>query len=137
MNNVYVLIIEVNKNINVNVGALGNLNFEKGIYAYVGSAKKGLNKRIERHLKKGKPTFWHIDYLLNDGSVKVLKVFTVQEFFSECEVAKIISERGFPMQGFGSSDCKCLSHLFKIRKYQFLRGFMQELQLFCGSELHG
>lgn len=129
MNSVYVLIIQIGKNINVNVGALGNVNFEKGIYAYVGSAKKGLNKRIQRHLRKDKQKFWHIDYLLNDNSVKVLKVFTVQESFSECEVAKIIDEVGFPIQGFGSSDCKCRSHLFRIGEYEFLRGFMRELSL--------
>ncbi|MGB9778120.1 MAG: GIY-YIG nuclease family protein [Candidatus Bathyarchaeales archaeon] len=139
MNSVYVLIIKVNKNINVNVGALGNLNFEKGIYAYVGSAKKGLRKRIERHLRKNKRKFWHIDYLLNEGCVKVLRVFTVQKSFSECKVAEIISERGVPVQGFGSSDCKCISHLFKIGEYEFLRGFMHELSLnlFYGSEVHG
>ena len=129
MNSVYVLVIEVGKNINVNVGALGNLNFEKGIYIYVGSAKKGLRKRIERHLRKNKRKFWHIDYLLSDESVNVLKVFAVQEPFEECEVANIISEKGVPMQGFGSSDCRCISHLFKVEDYQFLRGFMHELQL--------
>jgi Uri superfamily endonuclease len=129
VNHVYVLVIKVNKNINVNVGALGNLNFEKGIYAYVGSAKKGLSKRIQRHLRKDKRKFWHIDYLLNDDNVKVLKVFTAKDLFDECKVAKIIGEKGVPMQGFGSSDCKCMSHLFRIEEYEFLRGFMHELQL--------
>ncbi|MEM2971564.1 MAG: hypothetical protein QW270_03980 [Candidatus Bathyarchaeia archaeon] len=43
MNGVYVLIIKVAKPISVNVGALGKINFEKGLYAYVGSAQKGLN----------------------------------------------------------------------------------------------
>ncbi|MGQ9506680.1 MAG: GIY-YIG nuclease family protein [Candidatus Bathycorpusculaceae bacterium] len=129
VNSVYVLVIEINKNINVNIGALGNVNFEKGVYAYVGSAKKGLNKRVERHLSKNKRKFWHIDYLLNDDSVKVLKVFTMQESFSECEVAKIINEKGVPVQGFGSSDCRCISHFFKIREYEFLRGFMHDLPL--------
>jgi Uri superfamily endonuclease len=128
LNNVYVLVIEVGKNININVGALGNLNFEKGIYAYVGSAKKGLSKRIKRHFRKNKPKFWHIDYLLNNESVKILKVFTMaSETVDECGVAKIIGERGAPMRGFGSSDCKCTSHLFKIGEYEFLKGFMYEL----------
>ncbi|MEM3622195.1 MAG: GIY-YIG nuclease family protein [Candidatus Bathyarchaeia archaeon] len=129
MNDAYVLVINVGKNINVNVGALGNLNFEKGIYVYIGSAKKCLRKRVERHLKKNKRKFWHIDYLLGDESVNVLKVFTVQEPFDECRVANIISEKGVPMRGFGSSDCRCISHLFKVENYQFLRGFMHELQL--------
>jgi Uri superfamily endonuclease len=130
VNDVYVLIIEVSKNINVNVGALGNVNFEKSIYAYAGSAKKCLSKRIERHFRKNKRKFWHIDYLLSDAHVEVLKVFTVRsEIIGECEVANIISERGVPMRSFGSSDCKCISHLFKVEDYQFLRGFMRELTL--------
>ncbi|MEM3696047.1 MAG: GIY-YIG nuclease family protein [Candidatus Bathyarchaeia archaeon] len=118
---------------------MGNLNFEKGIYAYVGSAKKGLDKRVKRHLRKDKPKFWHIDHLLIDDNVKVLRVFTVRGSFSECEVAGVISKKSIPVQGFGSSDCKCISHLFKIGDYEFLRGFMSELplNLFYGSEIHG
>ena len=72
---IYVLIILVNKNISVNVGALGSVNFERGLYAYVGSAQNNLEKRIERHLRKAKRKFWHIDYLLENSRVKVLKVF--------------------------------------------------------------
>jgi Uri superfamily endonuclease len=37
---VYVLIISVGKDIAVNVGALGSVNFEKGSYIYVGFAQK-------------------------------------------------------------------------------------------------
>ncbi|MGQ9743694.1 MAG: GIY-YIG nuclease family protein [Candidatus Bathycorpusculaceae bacterium] len=130
MSGVYVLIIKVSKPLSINVGALGTVNFEKGIYAYVGSAKTGLNQRIGRHLRRDKRKFWHIDYLLSDISVKVLKVFKVKkENLGECEVAKIISERGVPVSGFGSSDCRCISHLFKIKDYQFLREFIHEAAL--------
>ena len=36
---------------------------EKGLYLYVGSAKKGLEQRLARHMKKRKNRFWHIDYI--------------------------------------------------------------------------
>ncbi|MGQ9726424.1 MAG: GIY-YIG nuclease family protein, partial [Candidatus Bathycorpusculaceae bacterium] len=125
VNGVYVLVIKISKPISINVGALGTVNFEKGIYAYVGSAKKGLNKRIKRHLRRDKRKFWHIDYLLSDNGVKVLKVFKAKtENLGECEAANIIGKRGIPVGGFGSSDCRCISHLFKIKDYQFLREFM-------------
>jgi adenylylsulfate kinase len=111
----------------VNVGALGNLNFEKGIYAYVGSAKKGLSKRIQRHLRKYKRKFWHIDYLLENESVKIFEIFYKEaEKPFECKLAEKINEIGVPINGFGSSDCKCGSHLFKINSYQSLIEFVNE-----------
>jgi Uri superfamily endonuclease len=124
---VYILVVSVSKDINVNVGALGSVNFEKGLYAYVGSAQNNLEKRIERHLRKTKQKFWHIDYLLDNANVEVLKVFHKKAGrLEECKIAKNISEIGVPVKGFGSSDCKCKSHLFKLKGYQFLREFMLE-----------
>jgi Uri superfamily endonuclease len=51
---IYILVVSVSKDINVNVGTLGSVNFEKGLYAYVGSAQNNWGKRIERHLRKTK-----------------------------------------------------------------------------------
>jgi len=127
---IYILVVSVSKDINVNVGALGSVNFEKGVYAYVGSAQNNLEKRIERHLRKTKQKFWHIDYILDDANVKVLKVFYENAGKSEeCKVANKIGERCVPTKGFGSSDCKCKSHLFKLEDYQFLGEFMFETLL--------
>jgi Uri superfamily endonuclease len=127
---IYVLVISVGKDISVNVGALGGVNFEKGLYAYVGSAQKCLEKRIRRHLRRAKRKFWHIDYLLDDDNVEVLKVLYENAGKSEeCKVAKKISKEGIPIKSFGSSDCKCKSHLFKIEDYEFLREFMLETLL--------
>ena len=124
---IYILVVSVSKDINVNVGALGSVNFEKGLYAYVGSAQNNLEKRIERHLRKTKRKFWHIDYLLDDANVEVLKMFYENSRKSEeCKVANKIGERGVPTKGFGSSDCKCQSHLFKVEDSEFLREFMHE-----------
>lgn len=124
---VYVLVISVSKNISVNVGVLGRVNFNKGLYAYVGSAQNNLEKRIERHRRKAKRKFWHIDYLLDINGVKILKVFHKKAGKpEECKVARAMSERAIPIKGFGSSDCKCVSHLFKLKGHQLLREFMQE-----------
>jgi len=127
---VYILVVSVSKDINVNVGALGSVNFEKGLYVYVGSAQNDLEKRIARHLRRTKQKFWHIDYLLDDVHVKVLKVFHKNAGKpEECRVVNKIGERCVPIKGFGSSDCKCKSHLFKLKDYQFLREFMFETLL--------
>jgi Uri superfamily endonuclease len=123
---VYVLIIQVDKDADVNVGALGKLMFEKGLYAYVGSAQTNLEKRIRRHFRKDKRKFWHVDYLLDNAAAKIATVFFKNADKSEeCETAKIINERGRAISGFGCSDCNCNSHLFRIVDYRFLQETMQ------------
>jgi Uri superfamily endonuclease len=127
MKGIYVLIIAIDRNMSVDTGALGNLNFEKGLYAYVGSAQNNLEERVKRHLRKEKAKFWHIDYLLDSPSVKVLKVFFKRAGKpKECKIAKELAKKGFPIRGFGSSDCKCESHLIKVEDYEFLREHMRE-----------
>jgi Uri superfamily endonuclease len=121
-----VLIIQVDENVDVNVGALGKLTFEKGMYAYVGSAQAHLEQRIKRHLGKEKRLFWHIDYLLNDSVARIVKVLYKQaDKTEECNLAKAISEIGKPVDGFGCSDCSCKSHLFHIGDYRFLQESMR------------
>jgi Uri superfamily endonuclease len=121
-----VLIIQVDKNVDVNIGALGKLTFEKGLYAYVGSAQANLEQRIKRHLAKEKQLFWHIDYLLNDSAARIAKVLYKQaDKTEECNLAKAIGEKGKPVDSFGCSDCNCKSHLFRIGDYRFLQKSMQ------------
>jgi Uri superfamily endonuclease len=127
---VYVLIIQVDEDTGVNVGAIGRLTFKKGLYAYVGSAQNNLEQRVKRHLRKEKRKFWHIDYLLDNDATKVMKVLHKQaDKTEECAIAKVIGERGEPVDGFGSSDCSCKSHLFRIEDYWFLQEFMRVLDV--------
>ena len=129
MKGIYVLVIRVNEGTSMKIGALGRLAFKKGLYAYVGSAQNNLEQRVRRHLTRRKRKFWHVDYLLNDKAAKVVKVFQRQaDKAEECTIAGIIGERGDPIDGFGSSDCNCKSHLFRIGEYGFLREFMQALE---------
>ena len=123
---IYVLIIHVSKDTEVNVGALGRITFTKGLYAYVGSTQTNLERRIKRHFRKEKRKFWHIDYLLDNAAAKILKVFFKKANKpEECKTAKIICEKGKPVSGFGSSDCNCKSHLFHMENYRFLQETMQ------------
>ena len=127
---VYVLIIAVGRDVTVNVGALGEVCFEKGLYAYVGSAQKDLKKRVERHLRKIKRRFWHIDYFLGNDAVRVQTVFRKEAGKAdECQIAQALDETGSPMKGFGSFGCHCMSHLFKVEEYQFLSETMHEVRL--------
>ena len=70
----YQLFINVTKEINLKVGKLGRFIFPTGTYVYTGSAKKNIDKRIERHLSKKKKLHWHIDYLLNNDAVQIIDI---------------------------------------------------------------
>ena len=133
---VYVLAIQIAENVRINVGALGCTDFVKGLYAYVGSAQNGLEKRIERHFRKSKRKFWHIDYLLDSDHVKILEVFHKEgEKIEECKLAKNVCKISFHINGFGSSDCKCASHLFKLKSHKTLKKLMHETGMQSGGSI--
>lgn len=116
MKGIYVLLIGINKDMQRRIGSLGEVYFSRGIYAYVGSAQNNLEKRIARHTAKRKKKFWHIDYLLDSASARILKVFYKEAGKEEeCRTAKKLSEKGRAISGFGASDCNCKSHLFQIK----------------------
>ena len=106
----YQLFIKVTKEINLKVGKLGRFIFPVGSYVYTGSAKKNIDKRIERHLNKKKKLHWHIDYLLNNDAVQI--VYTKKSQITECSLNKK-TKGTIIIEGFGSSDCNlcCRSHL--------------------------
>lgn len=114
---IYVLLLRVERHLRIKVGSLGILDFDEGEYVYVGSAQNNVEKRLRRHLKKRKPLRWHIDYLTTNPFVQVLKasVFSLPKPY-ECQAASIISSmrKVYPIPRFGSTDCRCRSHLFKI-----------------------
>ena len=117
----YILVVGVNKQNEIKVGSLGKIKFEKGNYAYVGSAMNSLEKRIERHERKEKKIFWHVDYLLSSPNTKLKKVFIKpSKKKEECKTANKVANTGVPVIGFGCSDCKCKSHLFKVNKQNLL-----------------
>jgi sugar fermentation stimulation protein A len=109
----YLILLELTASRRVETGALGTVGFKKGWYVYSGSARKNLSARISRHLRKGrKKKHWHIDYLTPyAGRLKALPVMSCRNL--ECELAGDLARLGGkPVEGFGSSDCRCTSHLF-------------------------
>jgi len=109
----------------IKIGALGKLEFKKGLYIYVGSAFNSLIPRLERHLKtsqgKHHVVHWHIDYLLREETVEISSIYIKETDKNiECKIADEISNHGTPIEGFGSSDCKCKSHLYNVTEFKFL-----------------
>ena len=106
----YILIVELKEDEEISVGKLGILRFGRGYYAYAGSAMGGLDARIGRHMRQDKKKHWHIDYLLEKGMVR--QVWYLEDEKIECEIARAMESEFGGIAGFGSSDCRCRSHLF-------------------------
>ncbi|MCX7898064.1 MAG: GIY-YIG nuclease family protein [Rhodocyclaceae bacterium] len=92
------------------IGRLGVFAFPAGRYVYTGSARRGLENRIARHLQREKRLYWHIDFLLVAPHVSVLEVR--RSAMPEC----CLNQRTpgcILVPGFGATDCRdgCVSHL--------------------------
>ena len=115
---IYHLIIYLPSDKNIEVGKLGRYYFQTGYYVYTGSAMRGLDQRIARHLRSEKRLHWHIDYLLQHGQIiDVITRPTTERL--ECHFNdRIMSLSGsqIPVNRFGSSDCNCITHLLFFEK---------------------
>lgn len=130
----YTLLVRVGSPTTVEVGALGDVRFDDGLYAYTGSAfGTGGLSRIDRHADvasgENDARHWHIDYLLGAEETSLTGAFVTPED-AEDEVAREIE--GEPVPRFGASDSPCDSHLkqttreavkvvYKGRKHRFRR----------------
>ena len=112
----YIVILHLNRERNIRIGELGDLRFKKGYYLYVGSARKDLTRRLERHRRLSKKHHWHIDHLRQHAEwVAGIPVRTADDL--ECEIAAALEQiADWSVQGFGSSDCSCPTHLFALSK---------------------
>jgi len=109
----YVLIVILDYDKKIEVGALGMLHFPKGMYCYVGSARGGLDQRLARHFAREKPLKWHIDYLTTYADA-VDAYISYPDMIDECDLAFYALKAGLVVshKGFGCSDCHCWTHLF-------------------------
>ena len=115
----YLLLIQLNDDVIINYGVKNKSYFNKGFYVYVGSALNSVENRIERHLRDNKKTYWHIDYLLNFSDI-INAYYRENNYREECIIAKSLNKIFLPINEFGSSDCKCKSHLFYGSKEKIL-----------------
>lgn len=101
------------------IGKLGTMILQPGIYAYVGSAlgPGGLAARLRHHFRTATRPHWHIDYLRQQLVIEEVWYACGEERL-EHRWAGSLQRRvlvSVPLQGFGSSDCDCPSHLFFMR----------------------
>ncbi len=123
----YTLIMRLQEGRRLKIGALGEIHFDEGFYAYTGSALgAGGFARVARHRDvsagKNRTKQWHIDYLL--PFVEIVETITSPRL--ECSVAAGIDRELSRVAGFGCSDCHCASHLHYSRDLVVMRRVVKQ-----------
>lgn len=125
---VYLVGFRVDRRAQVRVGALGTFRLAPGTYVYVGSARRGLQARLARHLSAKRAHRWHVDYLGRAARPAFLVVLPWGAG-RECRVAKGllgVDGASLPIGRFGSSDCRCPAHMVYFAR-EPRRGFWRSL----------
>ncbi len=116
MKGAYLLHMRLRRRLDLKIGKLGKYQFQPGSYIYVGSALNSVMPRLQRHFARSKPMRWHIDYLTTAVKPDGAWIIPTDQRV-ECSLAGAVSAlpgvEAWP-RGFGSSDCRCTAHLFKL-----------------------
>jgi Uri superfamily endonuclease len=128
----YALVLACSKTGALRIGKLGTLVLQPGFCLYVGSAfgPGGLAARIRHHTQIAARPHWHVDYLR--AACDLIEVWYTtatkrQEHSWAMALARLPGSE-VPMQGFGSSDCRCEAHLFWFQKPPSDRAFRQRVR---------
>jgi Uri superfamily endonuclease len=111
----YALILVSSSQKVIQIGRLGQLRLNPGYYIYIGSAfgPGGLKARISHHKRLSKHPRWHVDYLRTVTYLRGVW-YTYDSVHREHQWAENMlrmKNASIPIEGFGSSDCICKSHL--------------------------
>ncbi|MDH3691419.1 MAG: GIY-YIG nuclease family protein [Gammaproteobacteria bacterium] len=112
----YILLARcVSKHI-IRIGKIGTLRTQTGYYAYVGSAfgPGGVRARLAHHTRVSHRRHWHMDYLRPVVQIEAAwcSFDPKQQEHQWAELCSRLPNSHAPLNGFGSSDCKCDTHLF-------------------------
>lgn len=126
MKGTYIIVIHLLENSKIKIGSLGEIDFVKGYYLYIGSAKGNrgsttLINRVKRHVSKpkNKKIFWHIENLITNKKSVITHIYLIPSLkWLECIIAKEMSEISDNfIKDFGSTDCECPSHLYYFQEF--------------------
>ena len=133
----YALVLSCPVETAIQVGRLVSLRLRHGFYVYVGSAfgPGGLRGRMAHHLKVSERPHWHIDYLRARARLEEVWYCRDAEPREHQWASAVRAMRGaeMPVAGFGSSDCRCRSHLYFFEHRPSRRSFQRKLRALDGG----
>ncbi|MFQ5770575.1 MAG: DUF123 domain-containing protein [bacterium] len=128
----YILILRLHRDQKVQIGEMGSFEFPSGMYAYVGSAfgPGGLAARLQHHLNRTNQQRWHIDYLRPVTELEQV-LLTEEKTRREHHWAALLhtlSCATVVVERFGSSDCKCATHLYFLQNVLCIKSIIEQVQ---------
>ena len=112
----YALVLRNHSAARIQIGRWRNICFAAGYYIYLGSAlgPGGVRARVSRHCRQKKINHWHIDYL-SQFARPIGAFYSHQPNRLEHQWAQALRGTNSlsAVTGFGCSDCRCHSHLFR------------------------
>lgn len=111
----YVVVYHSRQSQQITIGQWSTLQLQAGYYFYVGSAfgPGGINARVSRHWRREKSQRWHVDYLsAYCEAVGAWYSHAPQRLEHQWAQALHGITAMRVIEGFGCSDCDCVTHLF-------------------------
>jgi len=128
----YAVILWLPGDTEVEVGRLGRHQFPSGWYVYIGSAfgPGGLRARIQHHLRPARRPHWHLDFLKQHATISAVWHCSedVGREHSWAEAMSRMRGASLPVTNFGSSDCRCRTHLFRFVRVPRARSLLRRLR---------
>ncbi|UCF92140.1 MAG: GIY-YIG nuclease family protein [Desulfobacterales bacterium] len=128
----YALVLVSAADVGLPIGKFGELHVRPGFYIYVGSAfgPGGLKARLAHHRHISRRPRWHIDYLRAVTRLEAVW-YTYDPARREHQWSEVLSQSpnaAVPLPGFGSSDCRCASHLYFFETQPSVSAFRRRLR---------
>ena len=127
----YALVLEAHSHEVIVIGRLGEMTVVPGYYIYVGSAfgSGGLKARLSHHCRISSKPHWHMDYLRKVCNIRKIWFTGDDEARESCWVAIFSGMSGVmqPLSGFGATDSKHETHLFRVSEFPVIEYFIEAL----------
>lgn len=131
----YALLLRAETEQCVDVGALGTLHLQPGVYVYVGSAfgPEGVRARVKRHVRDDGARHWHVDYVRAVTRLAAVW-YTHDADRRECTWAGVLcqmEDSPVPLEGVGASDCTCATHIVGFEDRPRISAFRRWVRAAC------
>ena len=134
----YVLIFNLESDCRIAVGKLGWFAFPSGWYAYSGSAlgPGGLAGRLRHHLHIAGHPHWHMDFLRPHGRIAEIWYGHGPAYDEHRWSGILVRMAGTRAvaKGFGSSDCRCETHLIHFTTQPAIASFRFRQHILPGTK---